>query len=212
MDLGNIVYIVAVLAYFIYQATKGKKGTTGPAPLNEPKEEVDRPASFEDLLREIRDAQKPKQAAPPAPAPKPSVNYESTYEKPKSDTSYHKPESSYVPRESTYEKRASTYEKPVSTYVPRKKVQEVKEVYDDEISHYADDYDNRTRARASDSNPIPEIPSLVFEREERKTANVNPYAQLLKNPKTVRDAVVLSEILNKKHFWLGENREKGIGD
>jgi len=199
VDLGNIVYIVAVLAYFIYQATKGKKGNTGPAPLNEPTPEKERPATFEDLLKEIRDAQKPRQAAAPAPAPviKPSSNYESTYEKPKSDSTYHKPESTYVPRESTYEKRVSTYEKPISTYVPRK---EVKEVYDDEISHYADDYDNRKRARASDLAEIPGIPSLDFEREERRSEKVNPYAQLLKNPKTVRDAIVLSEILNKKHF------------
>ncbi|WP_209331500.1 hypothetical protein [Lunatimonas salinarum] len=31
-------------------------------------------------------------------------------------------------------------------------------------------------------------------------SNRNPYAQLLKNPNTLREAVVVSEILNRRHF------------
>jgi hypothetical protein len=195
VDLGNIVYILAVLAYFIYQATKGKKGSSGPAPINQPPQERERPASFEDLLKEIREVQKPKPAA--APEPKPSHGYESTYQKPMADSTYQKPESSYVPRESTYEKPISTYSKPVSTYVSRS---EVKELYDDEISLYEDAYDKRKRARASDLAEIPDIPTLDGQRSEVRSTKSNPYAHLLKNPNSVRDAVVLSEILNRKHF------------
>ncbi len=64
MDLGNIVYVVAVLGYFIYRAVQGKK-EKGLAETNQPEEEPgQRPVSFEDLLKEIRDAQKPKRQAP----------------------------------------------------------------------------------------------------------------------------------------------------
>ncbi|MFD2515669.1 hypothetical protein ACFSRY_17485 [Pontibacter locisalis] len=38
----------------------------------------------------------------------------------------------------------------------------------------------------------------VYEQEERKQPT-NPYAALLKNPATVRDAVILTEIFNRKY-------------
>ncbi len=208
MDLGNVIYIIAIIAYFIYQATKGKKDkmsdpNAGGAPSQE-----ERPVTFEDLLKEIRQAQSPK-AAPPVPKStlepvKPSRGFESTYEKPKSDSTYHKPESTYTPRESSYEKPASTYQKPTSTYEkPSRNPDSRKSWYDtndDEITYYEGAYEQKVHARASDVAPIGEIPSLQIERSEQNSEKINPYAQLLKNPKSVRDAVVLSEILNKKHF------------
>lgn len=64
MDLGNIVYVVAVVGYFIYRAIQGKKEKEL-AETNQPEEETGpKPVSFEDLLKEIREAQKPKRQAP----------------------------------------------------------------------------------------------------------------------------------------------------
>lgn len=211
MDLGNIVYIVAVLAYFIYQATQNKKKKQAQQDSTNAPDPTARPVSFEDLLKEIRGEQRqnPSQETPKSISEpvKPSRNFESTYEKPKSDTSYHKPESSYTPRESTYqkpvssyEKRASTYEKRESVYDQRKAWKETIRTDDDEISYYEGAFEEKKLARASDVVEIPEIPTLELERSSVRSTKNNPYAQLLKNPKSVRDAVVLSEILAKKHF------------
>lgn len=64
MDLGNIVYVVAVIGYLIYRVIQGKKEKEL-AETNQPEEEqAERPVSFEDLLKEIREAQKPKRQAP----------------------------------------------------------------------------------------------------------------------------------------------------
>lgn len=64
MDLGNIVYVVAVVGYFIYRAIQGKKEKEL-AETNQPEEETGpKPVSFEELLKEIREAQKPKRQAP----------------------------------------------------------------------------------------------------------------------------------------------------
>lgn len=64
MDLGNIVYVVAVIAYFVYRAVQGKKEKEL-AETNQPEEETGpKPVSFEDLLKEIREAQKPKRQVP----------------------------------------------------------------------------------------------------------------------------------------------------
>lgn len=218
MDLGNIVYIVAVLGYFIYQATQNKKKKQAQQDSLDDPETTQRPVSFEDLLKEIRGTQSrtPAQEQPRAssePA-KPARNFESSYEKPVSDTSYHKPESSYAPRESTYkkpvssyEKRASTYGKPISTYEKpasiydqRKAWKETVRPDDEEISYYEGAYEKKEYARASDLASIPDIPTLESERSSVKSTKTNPYAQLLKNPQSVRDAIVLSEILAKKHF------------
>jgi hypothetical protein len=225
MDLGNIVYIVAVLAYFIYQATQNKKKKQAQQDSMDTPEPTQRPASFEDLLKEIRGEQSQK-PTPELPKPIPeqattSRNFESTYEKPKSDSSYHKPQSSYAPRESTYQKPVSsyekpastygkpistygkpvsTYEKPVSIYDQRKAWKETVRPDDDEISYYEGTYEKKVHARASDLASIPDIPTLEIGRMNVKSKKTNPYAQLLRNPSSVRDVIVLTEILAKKNF------------
>jgi hypothetical protein len=203
MDLGNIVYILAVIGYFIYQATQNKKKKQRQMDASgTPPEEEERPVSFEDLLKEIRQAQSPKpvqQTQIPTPQPqKPSRGFESTYEKPKSDSSYHKPESTYTQRESTYQKPVSSYEKPASTYEKQKSWYDKND--DDEITYYEGAYEEKVRSKISDSGKSPEIPTLEIERGDVKSGKVNPYAQMLKNPKSVRDAIVLNEILTKKYF------------
>jgi hypothetical protein len=212
MDLGNIVYILAIIAYFIYQATQSKKKKLKEQESNDLPEPTERPTSFEDLLKEIRGEQftkltKPTETADSKPAPmpqKPSRGYESTYEKPKSDSSYRKPESSYKVRPSTYVKPVSSYEKPTSSYKKNPTTYEKQKSWfdknDDEISNYEGVYDEKVRARASDLTPMADIPSLEIELGKVKSKKLNPYAQLLRNPATVRDSIVLNEILTRKHF------------
>jgi len=216
MDLGNIVYILAIIAYFIYQATQSKKKKLKEQDSMDSPEPTVRPTSFEDLLKEIRGEQttKPTEIPDPKPAPmfqKPSRGYESTYEKPKSDSSYRKPETSFKARPSTYAKPVSSYEKPASTYENKPSTYDKKpstyekqkswyDKNDDEITYYEGAYEEKVRARASDLDPLATIPSLEIELGEVKSKKSSPYAQLLRNPNTVRDAIVLNEILTRKHF------------
>ncbi|WP_296705726.1 hypothetical protein [Algoriphagus sp.] len=163
MDLGNIIYIVAVIGYFIYQLSKKKKSGDNEGPereLNEPS----RPTTFEDLMREIREAQNPNR---PQPAPKPRVQQRQVEEI--------KPE-------------------PV-----KKKWYE--ETADDEISYYDGAYE---KAKTAGEKAVPisqlEFTDIGLKAYEKKVENGNRYAELLKNPQSIKDAIVLSEILNRKHF------------
>ena len=53
---------------------------------------------------------------------------------------------------------------------------------------------NRTSLEGLSSS----IPKRVFLETNEK--RINPYATFLKNPKSFRDAVIVSEILRTKHF------------
>lgn len=176
MDLGNIIYIVAVLAYFIYQATRGKKQNQAPADKSEPyNEPTHQPTSFEDVLREIRNSQKPKQE---------------TVEKPKQVT---------VERPRT---APSVDERPewrpdpvIRKRFPAKPIVES----DEEISYYEGAFENVKSALSRTSKGVPEIPSLK-ETADISTRRKHRYEAMLKNPESIRDAVVLKEILDKKFF------------
>ncbi|MEN2281988.1 hypothetical protein AAGF08_07595 [Algoriphagus sp. SE2] len=163
MDLGNIIYIIAIIGYFIYQLSKKKKpgDIEGPeGELNEPQ----RPTTFEDLMREIREAQNPNR---PQPASKPKAE--------RIEIDEIKPE-------------------PV-----KKKWYE--ETADDEISYYDGAYE---KAKAAGENAVPisqlEFTDMGLKAYSKKEVKVNRYADLLKTPQSIKDAVVLSEILNRKHF------------
>ena len=184
MDLGNIVYIVAVLAYFIYQATKGKKKNQGKDPEEMDEAPQQKPVSFEDLMREIRDAQKPKPVAPAQPKMQPApVNQ---------------------PREVVYERAGDTSSRPewradpapAVKRFPTKKLEED----DDEIQRYKGAFENAKSDLTKTSEGIPEIPSLKEIADETSYTSRGRYARMLKNPQSIRDAVVLKEILDRKHF------------
>ena len=162
MDFGNIIYIVAVIAYFIYQMTK-KKGEELPDSSGPQKTNPEKGVTFEDLLKEIREAQNPKRPDPAAPAPKP------------------------IP---VHERRTS----------PKKKVIEPE---DDEIEYYAGTFNATKKNPYQDYSERPSIPKasgIKMDYEALEAKQVNPYAQKLKDPKSVKEAIVLAEILNRKHF------------
>ncbi|SHO60204.1 hypothetical protein [Algoriphagus zhangzhouensis] len=171
MDIGNIIYIVALIAYFIYQATKKKKGAED---IDMPESEPSQPekgVSFEDLLKEIRDAQQGKRR-PSQPVPAPPAQ----------------------------EKRREERFEPVKAEpIKRTRYKSLQE-QDDEISYYEEAFEKTQSELLKTSKGIPTIPSVVEKVYEQKSKPRNRYSSLLKDPKTVKDAVVLKEILDRKHF------------
>lgn len=178
MDFGQIIYIVAVIAYFIYQASRKKKSQD---PVDSGDSQPERPqkgVTFEDLLREIREAQnpQPKPQAPPRPQPQATQAEVPTRNEPT------KP--AFFPERKSY--------KP-----------EVVEEVDDEARYYEGAF--RNKYQAAETKAAPKVISIEeMARDIRLKAQnpkrVNPYAEKLKNPQSVRDAIILSEILNRKYF------------
>ena len=170
MDFGQIIYIVAIVAYFIYKATAKKK--TGELPESE--EGIPDPPkkgfTFEELLKEIREAQTPKiPELEPEPVPMPKPN--PPYTPPIQDRPVIQSTSSQEVILSDGLDYENSYSQPKS-----------KPFYGD-VEHSSLDFEQ--------SRPV----SYELPKEQ-----INPYAELLKNPKSIRDAVVVSEILKPKYF------------
>ncbi|GAA0880202.1 hypothetical protein GCM10009119_31720 [Algoriphagus jejuensis] len=171
MDLGNIVYIVAVIAYFIYQATRKKKGPEVPDSDNSAPEEPKRGMSFEDLLKEIREAQNPK-----TPESRPQSRPLQPVSNPTATVARNKPISRRSVAVDADDEEAEFYE---DSFAARK---------ENPYQAYRDIH----------SIPSVSIPKMDYDALSKK--RVNPYADLLKNPKTLKQAVVVSEILKPKYF------------
>lgn len=172
MDVGQILYIIAIVAYFIYQATK-KKGRQGEAD----QESGDAPQpqkgiSFEELLKEIRNAQNPPASEMPRP-PKPE------------------------PARPT----------PIPPNFPeakkeRKRSFEPVEVVDDEARYYEGSFGSKNSSKPA-KGPLVAMPDLSerkIDYDALTKKKMNPYAEKLKNPQSVKEAIILGEILKPKHF------------
>ena len=173
MDLGQIIYIVAIVAYFIYNASKKKKSAE---PVDSDENQPEAPQkglTFEELLKEIRNAQNPQAPEPPKPV---------VQEIPRPD--------------------------PIPANFPEAKPQprrrfEPAEVVDEEAKYYEGAYEstvkkNPYQALANKTFAEPEFKR--FKSQEIAAPKVYPYYVLLKNPKSVREAIIVSEILRPKHF------------
>jgi hypothetical protein len=160
MDLGNIIYIIAILAYFIYQATR-KRGGQEPSDLPDSQSQIpEKGMTFEDMLREIRNAQNPSAPEAVAPHPKPT---------------------------------------PIPERRPVIKSRPEVEKYDDEIKHYEGAFEPGKKfkqERASVTAGI--LDKLNLEVQSQK--KVHPVAKKLKKTESIREAIILSEVLNRKHF------------
>lgn len=171
MDLGQIVYIIAIVVYFIYQASKKKKSLE---PMDSDENEPETPQkglTFEELLKEIRNAQNPREPEKKKEVPEPI-----------------RP----IP---------VTVDRPETKNPPRKRFEPV-EAVDDEASYYEGAFrsspaPNPYQALANRTWSEPEIKKVKTQDTGKK---INPYAELLKNPKSVREAIVVSEILRPKYF------------
>ncbi|MFN3996284.1 hypothetical protein [Algoriphagus sp.] len=185
MDLGNIVYIVAVLAYFVYQATRKKKGQEEMTDSNERSPEAPQKGmTFEDLMKEIRQAQNPTPVEKPEP-----VRQKPVIQEPQRPDPYRtKSIPSHIPQQ--------------PKQVSRKPV--VVEEEDEETRYYEGSYAATKKIPYQNfKEAIPSaglIPSIKMDYDSLKPKKSNPYAQLLKNPKSLRDAIVVSEILKPKYF------------
>lgn len=177
-DASTVIYIIAVIVYFLYSTFFGKKepGQAERKP-DQPEVQPRKAVSFDDLLKEIRREQGERErdlegktiveddyvdeeeayVAEPVAAPKKYFTYEDPEQFPSSDTKY--------------QAKYKSFEKE-----PLIKL-------DDQI-----DLD-------SDEKILGEVED-VGGSVRRK----NKYAEILKNPETVKDAVVVAEILRPKHF------------
>jgi len=175
MDLGNIVYIVAVIAYFIYQATRKKKDEELPDNSGNPTDPPQKGLTFEELLKEIRNAQNP---APPKPEP-------------------------VQPQTPKPVLASRPVAAPITTPKPVRRIATVQEEEDDEITRYEESFEGTKKNPYLAYQNIHSIPSTPAKRIDYDSLNpkkVNPYAELLKNPKTLKQAIIVSEILKPKHF------------
>lgn len=178
MDLGNIIYIIAIIAYFIYTATKKK---ANPEEMDQPgspesTQEQRKPVSFEDLLKEIRQGQGQR-------------------EKETKDTSQGKPAETLARRQ-----EGRTFEQPKP-----KTVQEVKKIK--RYESYEGVIEERAlpdRVKLADQERIHShvegIKSTIALESVGGQEEENKYKTMLRNPETIKDAVILSEILNRKYF------------
>ncbi|MDN3204567.1 hypothetical protein [Algoriphagus sediminis] len=186
MDWGNIIYIIAVIIYFIYTASRKKKKNIPQAPDADPStnEEPSGGMSFEDLLREIREAQNPKKKEEPRELikPKQEVKPEKTPLKPYKEARKPEPEISRRPEKT----RAS---KPSDAEIPSAEDFDM----DDAFERMRQEEERIAQVAAS-------IPSQKDVNYRTKKKKVNPYATRLKNRNSIKEAVVLNEILNRKHF------------
>lgn len=173
MDLGQIIYIIAIIAYFIYQASKKKKSLD---PMDSDENQPDAPPkglTFEELLKEIRNAQNTTAPEPPKPVIQ--------------ETQRPAPIPPNIPQAKAQ---------------PRRRFEPVEEV-DDEATYYEGAFgfpakNNPYQSMANKKFAEPQIKKTP--QWESSPKKVNPYAELLKNPKTVREAIIVSEILRPKHF------------
>lgn len=178
MDLGNIIYIIAIIAYFIYTATKKK---ANPEEMDQPgspdsTQEQRKPVSFEDLLKEIRQGQGQR-------------------EKDLKDSGQGKSAETFPRRQ-----EGRTFEQPRP-----KPVEEVKKIK--RYESYEGVIEERKvpdRIKLADQERIHShvegIKSTISLESVDGPMEENKYKTMLRNPETIKDAVILSEILNRKYF------------
>lgn len=175
-DASTVVYIIAVIVYFLYSTFFGKK-EPGQAEQKSERPEVQprKAVSFDDLLKEIRREQGERERDLEG---KTIVDEEYA-------------EESYVPEPVAAPKKYFTYEDPEQFPSSDNKYQANYKNFEKEPLIKLDDQIDLN----SDEKILGEVED-VGGYAKRK----NKYAEILKNPETVKDAIVISEILRPKHF------------
>ncbi len=171
MEFGQIIYVVAIVAYFLYRASSKKKTESLPDGDNPTPEAPQKGFTFEELLREIRESQEPK--IPEVVVEAPPIQTE----EPDSTSSNHK--------------------KAKKHSIPQREI-----VVAEGVDVEAESSRRNARQQFYEQTESTIEPTLAARPKiyELPQETRNPYAELLKNPKSFRDAVVVSEILKPKHF------------
>ena len=171
MEFGQIIYVVAIVAYFLYRASSKKKPESLPDGDNPTPDAPQKGFTFEELLREIRESQEPK--IPEVVVEAPPVQPEEP-----------------VPT-------SSNHKKPKRHSLPQREV-----IVAEGVDVEAESSRRNARQQFYEQTETTIEPTLAARPKiyELPQENRNPYADLLKNPKSIRDAVIVSEILKPKHF------------
>lgn len=175
MDFGQVIYVIVIVLYFIYRAVGKKKGEEVTSEQDSDTIPPKKGPSFEELLKEIREAQAPslpELPKSPVPEPKPSVPVFTT-----------------VPEVSTEKKIVE----PVLIEVVNQEQEWSKRFESSREAEIVSTY-------PSFATSLPEEARKKWTTYDNLPDKVNPYAELLKNPKSLKDAVVVSELLKPKHF------------
>jgi len=175
-DSSTIFYIIAVVVYFLYSLFFRKKEQEpvegNPNSPDAPK----KPVSFEDLLKEIRQEQGEVQRE--------VQEVEDVWEGDEDDYE----EEHEVLKETSYERP-----------------------YREEARYYEGSWESKNRYSTHPTQPLVKLEDQVeltasdivlgeVEEEQEPGRSNNRFGLLLKNPETLKDAVVVSEILTRKHF------------
>ncbi|WP_194975635.1 hypothetical protein [Aquiflexum lacus] len=182
MDAGNIIYIIAIIIYFIYTAVKkGQKPQDLEGQDNLPTDTQNerKPVSFEDLLKEIRSGQQERKK-----------DLQQTGQGTSAQT---KP----VPQQATVNREFEPQRDIMRGDRPRSKAYGDYEGTGAEIEKpKIKTLDEQVSLTAS----VEGIKSSITTDRIKTTKTRSRYAEMLSNPATIKDAVVLSEILNRKKF------------
>lgn len=178
MDDKILFYIVLGIIYFLFSRLKKKKPEEPDFDSSEPQQPHNgpKPISFEELLKEITEA---KQPAPPKPVITRKVEYE-------------KPQPAYV----DYDDDLEDEEKSLETIT----------VDDDRSTKVYEEAKKLAFNRPSLEETLkPKEINTEYARfkmfeTKQKASLLADYANELRNPKGFKKALVLSEILNRKHF------------
>ncbi len=184
MDEKIIFYIILGIIYFIYNAVKKKKPDNEPGPdrpQSRPQTNKPQPVSFEDLLREITEGKEP-QKFPESP-----VNQKTEYRQP-----LPKPKPAYVDYDDDLEDEEKSLEKTS---------------FDDDRSNKAYEEAKKmafNRPSLEETLKLDQVNTTfgrfkVFEKKE-DSGVLFEYVKDLRDPKGFKKALILSEVLNRRHF------------
>lgn len=182
MDAGNIIYIIAIIIYFIYTAVKkGQKpqDLEGQDNLPTDSQPQRKPASFEDLLKEIRSGQQEREK-----------DFEHTGQGSTTQTKT-VPQAAPVSREFEPQRDIMRADRPRS------------KAYGDYEGTGAEIEKPKIKTldeQVSLTASVEGIKSSISTERIKTTKTKSRYAEMLSNPATVKDAVILSEIFNRKKF------------
>lgn len=186
MDEKIIFYIVLGIVYFIFNALKKKKPNEpgSDQPQSHPQTNKPQPVSFEDLLREITEGKQPEKL-PEQQIDKQKPTYRQPLPRPK-------PQPAYVDYDDDLEEEEKSLEK-VS--------------FDDERSNKAYEEAKQmafNRPSLEETMKLSQV-NTTFGRfsefdKKQETGVLAEYVKDLRDPKGFKKALILSEVLNRKHF------------
>lgn len=201
VDASTVVYLIAIVVYFLYSVFFNKKNPEQDLPEEEGEDNSPprKTVSFDELLKEIRREQGERErdltGSEPqereAQSPEPRAGEVHRPERREPEIHRHKPREREVykpdpvPARQAYEngERTSRYEDAAREY----------------HQNPYKTFERQPLVKLDDQVDIESTEKILGEVED-EYSSANPYGAILKNPETVRDAIVVAEILQRKHF------------